>query len=61
MTAPEMERDLLSDEDWKMILDSLEFTRLKFEGYDYPSNEYKQKRVDEVNELILKIKRLLRS
>ena len=56
-----MEGDLLSDEDWKMILDSLENTRLKFEGYDFPSNECKQKRIDEVNKLKLRIKELLKS
>ena len=42
-----------------MILESLKYTKLKFEEYDkYPSCEYKQKRIDEVNELIAKIKLL---
>jgi len=42
-----------------MILESLSYTKLKFEEYEkYPSYEYKQQRVKEVNDLILKIKEL---
>lgn len=56
----EAERDLLSDEDWKMILDSLSYTRLKFEDYDkYPTEEYKRQRIQEVSDLISRIRKLL--
>jgi len=52
-----MAENKLSSQDWKMILESLKYSKLKFEEYDkYPSAEYKQKRVDEVTQLILKIK-----
>jgi hypothetical protein len=49
----------LSGQDWQMILESLKYTKLRFEEYDkYPSYEYKQKRIAEVDELIEKIKSL---
>lgn len=58
----QLERDLLSNEDWKMILDSLSYTRLKFENYDkYPTEEYKRQRIQEVSELISRIRELLRA
>jgi len=59
MNTPDSERDLLSTEDWEMILESLNHTRHKFENYPYPSVEYKQGKLDEVSTLIGKIKELL--
>lgn len=44
-----------------MILESLMYTKQKFENYEnYPSKEFKQKRVDEINQLILKIKSVIK-
>lgn len=49
----------LTPQEIAMILESLSYTKLKFEEYDkYPSFEFKQKRVKEVNDLILKIKKI---
>ena len=40
-----MENITLTTEDWEMILESLKYTKLKFEDYEkYPSYEYKQKK-----------------
>lgn len=51
--------DQLTPEDWKIILDSLKYTVLKFQDYDkYPSYEYKQQRIGEVTDVINKIKEL---
>lgn len=51
-----MESNNLSNQEWEMILESLKYSKLKFEEYDkYPSVEYKQKRVDEVSQLISKV------
>jgi len=50
----------LDKADLKFILESLEHTRHKFENYDeYPSYEYKQTRINDVNKVILKVKELL--
>lgn len=49
----------LTPDEIEMILESLNYTKLKFEDYDkYPSYEYKQKRISEVNDLISKIQQL---
>lgn len=49
----------LTKEDISMIIESLNYTKLKFEEYDkYPSYEFKQKKIKEVNNLILKIKQI---
>lgn len=49
----------LSKKEIAMIMESLNYTKIKFEEYDkYPSYEYKQQRIKEVNDLILKIKLL---
>ncbi len=49
--------------DLDLILDSLKYTKLKFEEYPigekgYPSYEYKQKRIQEVNDVVTKVRRL---
>jgi hypothetical protein len=49
----------LGKKDIKVIIDSLEHTRHKFENYDYPSYEIKQERIAEINEVINKVKVLL--
>ena len=47
----------LSDDDWAFILESLNYTKMKFENYqDYPSWEFKLQRINEVKNLIKKIK-----
>lgn len=49
----------LTTQDWQMILESLKYTKLRWEEYqDYPTYEFKQQRVEEVNQLILKIEKL---
>ena len=49
----------LTKKEIKIIIDSLEYTRHKFENYDkYPSYEYKQQRIDDVNSVIIKLKRM---
>ncbi len=54
-----MDENKLSSQDWKMILESLKYSKLKFEECDkYPSADYKHKRVEEVTQLIIKIKSL---
>ena len=51
-----MENTSLTFEDWNMIYESLKYTKLKFEDYQlYPSQEFKQKRIEEVARLMQKI------
>jgi len=45
----------LTVHDLDFILESLKYTRHKFENYEYPTYEYKQQRIDEVNEVIVKV------
>lgn len=60
MTDLDSERDLLSPDDWKMILKSLNYTRINFENYDkYPTEEYKRQQVHDVSDLISRINNLL--
>jgi tRNA A-37 threonylcarbamoyl transferase component Bud32 len=48
--------------DLQLILESLKYTKLKFEEYQgYPSYEYKQQRISEVNDVIAKIQTLKKS
>ena len=53
-----MIKDILTADDCDNILESLKYSKLKFEEYNYPTYEYKQKKIVEVNQLILKIKSL---
>jgi hypothetical protein len=54
-----MKEEYLSQQDWNLILESLTYSKLKFEEYEkYPSPEFKQKRIEEVTKLIAKIKSL---
>jgi hypothetical protein len=48
----------LNMNDVNFILESLNYTKLKFEGYEYPSYEFKQKRLKDVNDIIEKVKSL---
>lgn len=51
----------LTKQDLELILESLKYTKLKFEDYEkYPSYEYKQERINEVNEVVGKIEALKR-
>ena len=46
----------LALEDVNFILESLKYTRLKFEEYQgYPSYEYKQGRIADVNNVMAKV------
>lgn len=52
----------LNKKDLDFILESLKYTKLKFENYDqYPDYSYKQKRVEEVSKVITKVKKLKQS
>lgn len=55
-----MENQNLSNKDWALILESLNYSKQKFEEYDkYPSKEFKQERINEINLLISKVKSLI--
>lgn len=46
----------LTPEDWDFIQESLKYTKIKFEEYDrYPSNDFKQERIDFVNKVSEKV------
>lgn len=48
--------DNLTLEDINFILESLKYTKLKFEEYQgYPSYEYKQGRIEDVNKVAAKV------
>ena len=49
----------INEKDLDFILESLEYTRLKFENYDqYPNIDFKQERLNDVNDVIKKVKNL---
>lgn len=51
-----MKKTELSKSDISMILESLKYSRHKFEEYQkYPTHEYKQKRIHEVDEVMSKV------
>lgn len=50
----------LSTQDFHFILESLKYTKIKFEAYEYPTYEMKQQRVKEVEALISKVQNLLK-
>ena len=51
----------LTPQDLEFILESLKYTKIKFEEYkDFPSFEFKQKRVKEVDDVIAKVKDFLK-
>ena len=51
----------LTSQDLEFILESLKYTKIKFEEYsDYPSNEFKQQRVKAVDDVIAKVKIVLK-
>ena len=50
----------LNLKDLNFILESLEYTRLKFEDYQgYPSHEFKQQRLSDVKEVMVKVRDLI--
>lgn len=50
----------LNEKDLNFILESLKYTKLKFEEYTkYPSYDYKLQRIEEVNNVIHKVKILI--
>lgn len=47
----------LTPKDLEFILESLKYTKIKFEEYkDYPSYEFKQQKVKEVDDVIANVK-----
>jgi len=51
----------LSKQDLHLILESLNYSKKSFEEYDkYLSNEFKQKKIQEVDNLIMKIKKIIK-
>ncbi len=49
----------LTKEDLDFILTSLDYTRLKFEDYqDYPDYEFKRERLDRVEQVIARVRKL---
>jgi hypothetical protein len=51
----------LSNQDLCFILESLQYTKIKFEGYDlYPSPEFKQQRIKDVETIINKVQNILK-
>ena len=51
----------LTQQDLEFILESLKYTKLKFEDYQkYPSYEYKQGRIKEVQDVMAKVKDILK-
>lgn len=46
----------IGQKDLELILESLKYTKIKFEDYEkYPSYDYKQERINEINEVIGKV------
>jgi hypothetical protein len=51
----------LTRADCELIIQSLEFTRIKFESYGgYPSYEFKQSRIGEVSDVLEKVRTIKR-
>lgn len=51
----------LTKQDLKFILESLQYTKIKFETYNlYPSNEFKLQRIREVESLISKVQNIIK-
>ena len=47
----------LTEADVKFILESLKYSKLRFEEYEgYPSEDFRKQRIDEVNKVIQKVK-----
>jgi len=52
--------EALTSKDLIVIKESLEYTRHKFENYqEFPSYEFKQQRLNDVNETLNKIQKLI--
>jgi hypothetical protein len=51
----------LTIQDLHFILESLQYTKIKFETYDlYPSHEFKLQRIKEVETLISKVQNIIK-
>ena len=47
----------LSAEDWQLILESLKYAKVHFEQYQgHPSSDFKNEKIEKVNNLIQKIR-----
>lgn len=54
--------ETLTLEDLNVIKESLKYTKLKFDDYQgYPSYDFKQKRVNEVAEVLFKVSEIIKS
>ena len=52
----------LTKKDLEFVLESLKYTKFKFEDYQqYPSYEYQQERIKEVQEVMLKVSNILKA
>ena len=51
--------ETLTTSDWDFILESLKYTKMKFDDYkQYPSQEYKQKIIDEAAFVMQKVQQV---
>lgn len=50
----------LSIQDLHFILESLKYTKIKFEDYEYPSYKLKQQKIKEIENVIIKVQNLLK-
>lgn len=48
----------LNKNDLAFIIESLKYTILRFEEYDYPTQEYKQQRIEEARTVLAKVDKL---
>ncbi len=48
----------LSDADLTLLIEALRYTRQAFEGYRYPTPEFRQQRLDDVDGCVSKIRAL---
>ena len=52
---------MLTKQEWGLLFQSLRYTKMAFEDYsDYPSYEFKCERINEVNNLVAKLRQLRR-
>jgi len=49
----------LSGHDWSFILESLQYTKQRFDNYKYPTYELRRERLDEVQGVIERIRAAL--
>ena len=50
----------LTNQDLNFILESLNYSKLRFEDYNYPTQDLKIQRLNEIETVISKVKELLK-